>query len=74
MNHLQGYHYYTSSFKHIRFNKSRIIYIKKTPQITLIKNVAIFALLLYNDIKTDLRIKEEYYGKKCTENHCKHRK
>ena len=45
-----------------------------TPKITLIKNVAIFALLLYNDKKTDLKIKEEYYGKKCSENHCKHRK
>ena len=46
----------------------------QTSKIPLIKNVAIFALLLYNDIKTDLKIKEEYYGKKCTENHCKHRK
>lgn len=73
MNHLQGYHYYTSPFNYIRLNKSSIIYIK-TPKITLIKNVAIFALLLYNDKKTDLKIKEEYYGKKCTENHCKHRK
>ena len=35
----------------------------KTPKITFIKNVAIFALLLYNDKKTNLKIKEEYYGK-----------
>ena len=59
--------------KYIHFDKLSIIYIK-TPKITLIKNVAIFALLLYNDKKTDLKIEEVYYGKKCSENHCKHRK
>ena len=30
--------------------------------------------IFYNTQKTDLKIKEEYYGKKCSENHCKHRK
>ena len=44
----------------------------QTPKITLIKNVAIFALLLYNDKKTDFKFKEEYYVKKYTENLCKH--
>lgn len=72
-NHLFYYYYYISHFKYICFNKISLIHFK-TPKITLIKIVAIFALLLYNDKKTDLKIKEESYGKKCSENHCKRQK
>ena len=46
----------------------------QTSKIPLIKNVAIFALLLYNDKKTIFKFKEEYYGKKYIKNLCKRRK